>query len=182
LPLGSIELAIANERDGGRWRHNRLDLRDQPLMDGLREVTLRCSDNHPTERERATVIGHAHHQRQTATTDHTAIHHDLDRLGRQRGQKHLCHRQIPAIERLLLMLHPAPKATNQALLGHPIGGRRIGDGRQMGAPSARQATDQDQQRGEMLGTVPGWMGAIALQQRPLYGMMPTIRATHGCSS
>src|SRR6185503_17870269 len=159
--------------------HDRLELSKQLTMGRDWEMTFGSFDDQPAERQGTTVVDHTQHQGQTATTDSTAIHHDLDRLSSQGCEQLLSDRQKPAIKCVAVVLQETSEAPDQRFLAGAVARSVIGNDRQVGMSAASQSTDQGRQGIEMFFTMTSWARLIELHNGLFYGTIASIRITHG---
>ena len=89
LEHGAIELAIAQQHDLRLRREELVHLLDQHNMEVFREMPLLALAHHPREGQRSSFIDHMDHQGDTPTPHDTPIHHQDERLQRQRRQQDL---------------------------------------------------------------------------------------------
>jgi len=150
LQCRPVKLAVAQEdHRRTRW-HDLLDLRKQLAVGLLRKMAFGPAHDYPAEWQGAPVVDDTQHQGNATTPNHTAIHHQQDRLVCQPSEQLLRDRQKPAIDGLAVVFEEAAKTLDDTLLLCTITGRVVGDGGQVRVFTARQSTDQGHQRIESL--------------------------------
>ncbi len=178
LQLGAIKLAITEEDDRGRGRHDRLKLGDQGTMRRLGKVALLAMNHNPDQGQGTALVDDTDHAGKTAVPYHAAVQHELDRLVGQVVQQGFGNGQKPAIQGLGVMFQPAAETGDQAFLRRRITGRMISDRGQVCPLAADQPADHGNQGVQMTFLVPRWAWLIPVHDGAFAGMIAAIRVAH----
>ena len=177
LERGAIELAIAQQDDLCLRREDLVHLLAQHNMEVFREMPLLALAHQPREGQRSSFIHYMDHQGDTPTPHHAPIHHQDERLQRQRRQQDLSEGEKIDLGGDVVVPQPSGKAFDPTFWLGPI--RHMGsDGRQLGALARYDAADQRGQGDDVSGdSAPGFSRVPLCQSIP-YGTILAEVVTH----
>jgi hypothetical protein len=172
-----IARAVTQKDHLGALRNPRAHQRDQGDVERLGTMPLGTLAPAPRQGQRASLINDVEQQRQTATTDHTAIHAHHQRFEGSRRPEELDRRSTVHLRQEARVGEPSAQALAPAL---GLGAIRDGGGDTgpWGALATHDTVDERRQRGQ----VPG-AGACELARIPLcegvpYGTISAEVVTH----